>query len=128
MALRGDLEKITDLKKRLRALPTSLAHDVAQRGAPKLTQNTRQAFTSGNSVYGEQRPLSVDGNALTLRDTGTTERMLAFTASGSIIRAVLATKYGRYLVRYGILPNGRMPAGWSADLGALVKATNFEAL
>jgi len=124
MGVSGDFANVRDLKRNLRKLPTTIAHDVARRASPALTQKTKAAFGGGRTVYGNPRPSSVDGTPLTLRKTGTVATMLAFATTGTIVRAVLATKYARFLVgKYEILPNGAMPADWSARLTALVKET-----
>lgn len=124
MALRGDLSSIAKLKASLRALPVSIAHDVAQRAAPTLTDLTREAFDGGENVYGDARPAGAHGNTLTLNLTGETRRTLRFVSNGTIVRCVLGTKYARYLIgKYGILPNGALPVAWSAALAALVAET-----
>lgn len=122
-ALRGDLSTLKRMKASLRDLPRSVAHSVAQRGAPALTGLTQAAFDGGRSVYGEARPPGVSGDRLTLRKTGALEADLRFVANGTTIRCVLGPRYAKYVIRYGILPNGAMPVSWSSRLGALVKET-----
>ena len=124
MALRGDLGHIAGLKSRLRALPVSIAHDVAQRAAPEMTGLTREAFAGNRSVYGDPRPASrVSGAPLSLTRTGATARELRFVAVGTIVRCVLGPKYAKYLIgKYGVLPNGALPAAWSDRLRAVVAA------
>jgi hypothetical protein len=112
-----------EIKTRLRAFPLSLSHDVAQRSAPVLTALARQSFDSGTTVYGDARPESVEGKALTLRRTGETARTIAFIANGTIVRCVLGTKYARYLIgKYAVLPNGRAapPVAWTRAIGEVV--------
>lgn len=124
MALRGDLSSLRRLKSTLRALPRSVAHQVANRGAPALTDLARGAFNSNRNVYGDARPAGVDGQPLALVKSGATLATLKFDANGTIIRAVLGTPYARYLIgRYGILPNGSaaIPVQWSRALGEIVK-------
>lgn len=105
-------------------MPVTIAHDVAQRAAPALTTKTREAFDAGRSVYGEPRPNGADGKPLTLRKSGSVSRDLRFVANGSIVRCVLGPDYARYLIgKYGVLPNGALPADWSRRLHELVKAT-----
>lgn len=119
--LKGDLSSLRALKSRIRNLPLSVAHDVAQRAAPVLTSATHEAFDSGRSVYGEPRPLGVDGRPLDLRHTGATAAQLRFVSNGTIVRCVLGPKYARYLIgKYSVLPNGALPAEWSRKLAALV--------
>ena len=106
-----------DLKAKLKTLPVSVAHRVASQAAPAVTDLTVDAFLTGRSVYGDHRPDGVDGRPLTLRKSGRTRDTLKFVANGTIVRCVLGTKYARYLIgKYGILPNGRMPAEWARRL------------
>jgi hypothetical protein len=126
--LKGDISSLRALKSRIKNLPLSVAHDVAQRAAPVLTSATREAFDSGRSVYGEPRPLGVDGQALDLRRTGATAAQLRFVSNGTIVRVELGPSYARYLIgKYGILPNGALPADWSKKLGVLVHETKAPA-
>ena len=124
MGLRGNLSQMRDLKRRIAALPTTVAHDVASRAAPAMTGLTRDAFAAGESVYGDARPPAVGGGALTLRKTGATERELRFVSVGTIVRCVLGPKYARYLIgKYAILPMGALPSKWSARLRKIVDET-----
>jgi hypothetical protein len=125
MGLRGDLSSLKRMKQTLKALPRTVAADVAKRAAPALTDLTQEAFTSGRNVYGDARPAStVDGRALTLERTGATKAQMRFVQVGTVVRCVLGPKYARYLIgKYGILPNGALPARWSFKLGEIVKTT-----
>ena len=114
------------LKSALKAMPLSLAHDVASASAPGLTQRTQGAYDGGKTVYGEARPAGVDG-PLTLERTGSTRSAVRFVANGRIVRCVLPTKYAKYLVgKFKILPNGAMPAEWSRYLAELVRTANAQ--
>jgi hypothetical protein len=124
MAIRGDLSSIKKLKARIRDLPRTVAHDVAQKAAPEMTGLTKAAFSSGRSVYGESRPAGADGQRLTLEKTGAVSSQLGFKATGTVVRCVLGPSYAKYLIgKYGILPNGARPAEWSRKLTELVRAT-----
>lgn len=123
MGVRGDLSSIQKLKSRLRDLPRTIAHDVAQKAAPEMTDLTKAAFTSGRSVYGESRPAGADGQQLTLEKSGAVRAQLGFKATGTVVRCVLGPKYAKYLIgKYGILPNGALPAEWSQKLTELVRS------
>jgi hypothetical protein len=126
--LRGDIRKLSDLKRIIQKAPITVAQDVAKRAAPALTALTVQAFNSGANVYGDPRPLGVDGRQLTLRKSGATARTMKFTSDGgTIVRCVLGPEYAKYLIgRYGVLPNGALPARWSARLGELVAETTLD--
>jgi hypothetical protein len=112
------------LKQRLNTLPRTVAVDVARRASPQLTALTQEAFSGGSTVYGEARPLGVDGKPLDLQRTGAVAGQLRFTTNGTIVRAVLGPKYSRYLIgKYGVLPNGSMPVRWRSAMAQLVKET-----
>ncbi len=128
MGLRGDPKKLTTFAQTLRKLPVTLAAAVATEAAPALTGLTHGAFTGGQTVYGDTRPRGVDGRPLKLYKTGATEAGLRFINVGTIVRCVLPNNYQRFLVRYGILPNGAMPAAWRAKLGEIVHAQKAPAL
>ena len=122
MGLRGDISSLKTLKQSLREFPRTLAVEVAAKAAPAMTDLTQEAFDGGRSVYGESRQTSkVDGRALTLEKTGATKAQLRFAQIGTVVRCVLGPPYTKYLIRYGILPNGPLPAGWSRKLGEIVK-------
>jgi hypothetical protein len=122
MGLKGDPKRLTTFAKQLRALPITLAAAVATEAAPALTGLTHGAFTGGQTVYGDARPRGVDGQPLKLYKSGATESGLRFVSVGTIVRCVLPNKYQRYLIRYGILPNGGMPVAWRAKLAEIVRA------
>ena len=113
---------IQDLKAKIRALPVTLAAEVAKQGAPLMTELTDQAFDQGQTVYDDARPLGVDGQALSLKKTGRTRSQLRFERTGTRIRCVLPSKYARYLIgKYSILPNGALPVRWSKAMAEIVK-------
>lgn len=128
MGLRGDPKKLTTFAAKLRALPVTMAAAVASEAAPAMTGLTQGAYSGGQTVYGDARPRGVDGQPLTLHKTGATEAGLRFVSIGTIVRCVLPNKYQRYLIRYGILPNGGMPAAWRAKLAEIVHAQKGPAL
>lgn len=129
MGVKGDFGSVKAFKSRLRELPRTLAHEVAKRASPAMTDLTREAFDGGRNVYGETRPQGVDGNPLTLEATGETRRTLRFTTTGTIVRCVLGTRYARYLIgRYQILPNGGLPTRWRDRLRQIVREAGRDAL
>jgi hypothetical protein len=123
MAKAGHTASFSGLRRRLRELPRTVASAVATRAAPALTGLAQAAYDSPADVYGEPRPKSeVNGQPLTLYRTGETEASLRFASEGTILRAVLARPYIKYLIgKYRILPNGPMPGKWRATLDGLVQ-------
>lgn len=121
---------IRDFQKRLQTLPRTVAQEVAQKATPIMTTETRAAFAEGRTVYDKARPRGVDGQALTLEQSGAIKNALRFTNEGTKIRAVLGPKnkkgvqYGRFLIgKYDILPNGPIPQKWRDQLVTLVRAS-----
>ena len=119
--LKGDAGTLRAWAKSLRQLPRTMAADIATGAAPVLTTEAQSAFESGQSVYGEPRPAGVDGRPLTLEKTGATKAGLKFRSTGTIVRCVLGPPYSKYLIRYGILPNGPLPVGWSRKIDGIVE-------
>lgn len=117
------------LRQKLRSIPRTVAAKVAPKAAEMMTEETRGSFASGQTVYGDARPNSVDGEPLTLEKTGAIKEALRFTSEGTRTRAVLGPQnskgvnYGRFLIgKYDILPNGPLPLNWRSRLGGLFKA------
>jgi hypothetical protein len=122
--MKGDLSKLATLRANLRALPRTLAADVARRAAPELTNMAQGSFDSGESVYGDARPAGADGGALTLRRTGAAESVIRFVAIGTIVRTPVFPRYFKYLIaKYGVLPGGNaaIPTAWTERLNGIVK-------
>lgn len=118
-----------DLKAKLRTLPTSVAIDVASKASGYLTRVTQAAYDSARNVYGEARPTGVAGKPLTLKDTLAVRKSVEFVRYGTVVKCKLPTRYARFLIgKYGILPNGFMPASWSAELKRLAVTSIGEEL
>jgi len=104
-----------DLKRRLREIPLSVAHEAAPKIAADLGKRARTAFDSGQTVYGDPRPAGVDGRSLSLVRTGLAWRVFGFVANGTIVRSALGPSYTKYLIgKYKILPIGSavLPVEW----------------
>jgi len=117
--LKGNPSTLKNLNKAIRGLPTVLAQRVARRSAGALSYFARTSYGSGETAYGDARPLGSKGNALTLVKSGKTLGALYFVAVGTIVRARLSTKYAKYLIgKYRILPigGGALPVTWSEAL------------
>lgn len=121
--MRGGLDSINRLKRAIADLPLRVRAAVAEDAVGVLNLEIKAAFDAGQTVYDTPRPRSVakahPGAALSLEKTGKTRGELAFVRVGTILRAQLGSKYGRYLIRYGVLPQ-RLPARWSQKLTDLV--------
>lgn len=117
---RTGIDSMNRLKAAIKDLPIRIRSAVAQDAAGVLNNEMRSAFNSGRTVYDTPRPLSVNGAPLTLVKTGATRSALFFVVIGTILRAQLGTKYGKYLVgKYGVMPQS-LPAAWRAKLTQIV--------
>ena len=124
----NDFASIRAFKAKLRKLPTSLAHRVASLASPALTRMTQRDYDTGRNVYGEPRLPGVEGQPLDLKESGATRGQVRFVTTGTVTRCVLGTPYAKYLIRYGILPNGGLPVAWSRRLKELADQAEKEVL
>lgn len=123
--LKGNVNDLKKLRKRLLGFSVEVVQNVARQAAPALTTLAQSAYNSGNNVYGDARPDGKNG-PLDLRVTGATERTLRFTNAGTVVRCVLGTRYAKYLIgKYRILPMGRMPSRWANRLSEIVQQQKF---
>lgn len=127
------ITSINRFRSAVKALPLRIRSAVAKDSEAVLTRQTQEAYDGGETVYGTPRPTSKSkerpGAALTLRKSGKVRGSLAFVAIGTILRAQLGMRYAKYLVgKYGVLPNGRIPALMRAELEKIVReyAEDFE--
>lgn len=116
------IASIAKLKSAMRELPIRVRADVAREAAPVLNRLLHSDFDAGRTVYGDARPLGVDGKPLDLTKSGKTRATLNFVSVGTILRVQLGTKYARYLVgKYKVLPT-TLPAAYRGELEALVRS------
>jgi hypothetical protein len=117
-------ENLRRFNNRLADLPRVLAVEAARRAAPIISRYARASFDSGKTAYDSPRPLGSHGNMLSLVQSGATRAALQFTSDGgSKIRAVLGTRYAKFLIgKFKILPigNAAMPMRWRLALNTLV--------
>lgn len=120
--VKGDPRTLFELNRRIRQIPTTLAQEVAADVAPALTTAAQSAYGGGQTVYGEARPAGIAGNSLDLEVTGATRADVKFVAIGTVVRAVLGTRYAKYLIgKYRILPMGALPVAWSRRISELAR-------
>ncbi len=112
-----------DVKGRIAKLGVVAARRVAETATPMLTSAVRSDFDAGRTVYGAPRPVGRRG-PLSLVRTGATRATLGFSAQGTTMRAVLSTRWAKYLIgKYRILPIGdrtAIPAKWKRAIDAIV--------
>lgn len=122
MSLKGNPENLRAFAKKLRTIGKVVAQRVATKVAPSITTLARSAYADGQTVYGDARPAGVHGNALSLVKSGATQAAMRFVSIGTKVRVQLGPRYARYLIRYGILPNGALPFKWSQQIGEDARA------
>ena len=119
--LRQGISSIARLRKSLLDLPIRIRRAVAVEAGEILNAEVRADFARGITVYDTPRPLGVRGQKLSLVKTGTTKARVGFNVFGTIVRADLATRYGKYLVgKYQVLPQ-RLPVKWQQMLERIVR-------
>lgn len=116
-------KSLRDIKADIARQSLSVAHDIAQRVAPAITSQARDAYLSGRNVYGDTRPRSVTGKALSLIESGDTLANVRFRVSGTVMWCDLGTPYAKYLIgKYKILPIGdrtAVPVSWARTIRAI---------
>lgn len=121
MKRKGPPNPFAKLRRTLRDLPVLAAQRVAAAVAPRLTALAAASYDGGLTVYGDARPVGVQGNALDLVQSGSTRGHVRFVAVGTRVRAALGTRYAKYLIgKYRILPMGRPPAAWTTEIDRTV--------
>lgn len=120
--LRGDTRTLKDFGSTLTKISAVLAQRTAQDAAPALTKEATEAYDTNRTAYGELRPLGENGDALTLVRTGAVRGGMRFGVIGTVVRCVLPEDYARFLIgKFSILPNGALPADWSARLRSIAQ-------
>jgi hypothetical protein len=114
--LRG--ASLKSFAKKLVAMPREVAIDVATTSAGLITRAAQASFDAGLTAYGDTRPLSPTGRAVSLVKTGKARSTaLIFRSDGGTkLRSSIVEKYMGILVGvYKILPigqGGRLPPSW----------------
>jgi hypothetical protein len=109
--------------KTLKQLPQTVAIEVAERGAGKITTAARDSFDDGRTANDETRPLGENGNVVSLYRSGKLRAVaIRFLHDGGTkIRTAITEKYmGVHIGRFLYLPigqGGRLPARWRQLLG-----------
>lgn len=118
--LRTGISSMNRLRAAIADMPLRIRSGVAKEAAEVLTAEIRQDFAAKVTVYDTPRPLSVTGAPLSLVKSGRTRSELAFVAIGTIVRAQLGSKYGKYLVgKYKVMPMS-LPSAWAKKLEGIV--------
>lgn len=117
------LRSFARLRQAIADLDKKIQQGVANDVTGYLNMVAPDAFRAGRTVYETPRPIGVNGNFLTLKDTGTVEERLMFKSDGRTVRASLGTTYAKYLIgKYKILPfPGDIPFAWRDKIEQIVR-------
>lgn len=122
---------LKDFAKRLRTLPTVVAHKVAEAAAPILTEAAQASFASGETPYGIGWAPGADGKRVTLRKSGALARGVRYVAIGTRLRLALGTSYAKFQVgRRPVTPRqgAALPGAYVAALDEAVRRVLGEEL
>lgn len=115
----GSTASLKAFAARLRALPMVVAHKVAQRAAPLLTEAAQASFRASEDPYGVAWEPGAEGQRVTLRKSGTLLSNVRYVAIGTRIRLAITTGYAKFQVgRRPVtpLPGEPLPAAYAAAL------------
>lgn len=125
---RLDLSSMSKLAANLRALPVSLANEIAKRAAPVISEFSKETFDTSRDPYGAPWAPGVDGQRVTLRDTGKLETFVRYVAIGKRIRVALGVPYAKYQIgKRPVYPRaGLLPKKYAEALERLAQTTAQE--
>lgn len=106
----------------LRRLPERLAHEVAEAAAPELTKLSQANFNASENPYGVPWDPSIEGEKVTLRQTGLLARTLVYKPIGRKLRMQLGPRYAKYQVgkrRVAPTQGAALPPEWSRTLARI---------
>lgn len=98
MSFNGNVAKLKNFAASLRQLPVVVGQKVAASVAAPLTSIAQGNFAASEDPYGNAWAPGVDGQRITLRQTGALARGLVYVAIGRKLRMRLGPDYSRYQV------------------------------
>lgn len=120
---RADTSSLARFSRSLREMSKNVAHDVARRAAPVITQFANDSFASQADPYGVPWAPGEDGEKVTLVDTGDMRRDIQYEANGTKLRVKLGQPYAKYQIgKRPVYPKqgGILPRKYSDALDAIV--------
>lgn len=123
--LRGSLDKLKNLSALLRRLPVVVGQKVATAVATPLTSIVQGDFDASEDPYGIPWAPGVDGEKVTLRETGALARGLTYVAIGRKLRMRLGVPYAKYQVgkrRVAPAQGAVLPTTYSNAIGQTANA------
>lgn len=103
----------------LRRLPRSVAIRVAEHSAPAITTLARATFSASANAYGVPWAPGVDGDRVTMNQTGNLARRIHYVAIGTKLRVALGVPYAKYQIgKRPVFPSqgGALPAEYARTL------------
>lgn len=103
----------------LRRLPRTVAIRVAEQSAPAITTLARSTFNASSNAYGVPWAPGVDGDRVTLNQTGNLARRVHYVAIGTKLRVALGVPYAKYQIgRRPVFPTqgGALPTEYASTL------------
>lgn len=131
MSLKGNPQRLRDIGRNLRSMPTTVVQAIAARCAPAITELALASFDAGTDSYGAPWLPGYDGRAVDLVKTGAIRSGLQFIAIGRRVRCVLGARHAKYQVgKRAILPSAgkTMPATWRAVSATITREECSRAL
>jgi hypothetical protein len=120
---RADTSSLARFSRSLRELSKNVAHDVAKRAAPVITKFANDSFAAQADPYGVPWAPGVDGQKVTLVDTGDMRRDIQYEAIGTKLRVKLGQPYAKYQIgKRPVYPRqgGLLPTKYVEALDAIV--------
>jgi hypothetical protein len=128
-ARRLDLGSMSKLAKNLRAMPLATAKEIAKRAAPVISQLSRETFDNSRDPYGAPWVPGVEGQKVTLRDSGKLEQWVKYVVTadgeGTRLRVSLGVPYAKYQIgKRPVYPRaGLLPKKYADELERIARET-----
>lgn len=106
----------------LRRLPRTVSQRVTSTAAPAITALAKATFAAGTDPYGHAWAPGVDGQSVTLRQTGDLEKFVFYVGIGRALRVSLGVKHARYQIgKRPVFPrqDGALPASYVQTLSRI---------
>ena len=117
--LKGPIDTVRALERRISDLPRVLAQKVAAGCAEEITRLAKGTFAASENAYGDPWKPGEEGQTVTLKQSGELSRGVAYMAIGTKLRARLGPRYSKYQVgTRPILPTGKLPIAYQDALRA----------
>lgn len=96
--VKGNVASLAKFSRDLQRLPRVVAQKVASEAAPELTKLAKETFARGENAYGDTWAPSVDGEKVTLRQSGDLEKKVYYVAIGTKLRVALGVPHAKYQI------------------------------